>query len=102
MQQVKNPAVGAGLERRYTVKCPKCEAENDGAANFCRNCGTKLREICDCWVKKEPYNCGQGKCPGYRLFLVEKLKARGAASDSHIHIQEGTGADLPRQSCQEI
>ncbi len=35
---------------------------------------TKLKEVCDCWIKKEPYNCGQEKCPGYRLFAVEKSK----------------------------
>lgn len=56
------------------MKCEGCGAENPDSANFCRKCSRKLREECDCWVKKEPHNCGQEKCPGYRLFAVEKSK----------------------------
>ncbi|WP_445297954.1 zinc-ribbon domain-containing protein [Flintibacter sp. HCN-6482] len=56
------------------VECPSCRAKNPDRANFCKSCGTKLKEVCDCWIKKEPYNCGQEKCPGYRLFVVEKSK----------------------------
>ena len=40
------------------MKCPSCQAENPDSANFCKLCGTKLKEVCDCWIKKEPYNCG--------------------------------------------
>ena len=50
------------------MKCPNCGRENSQNANFCRGCATKLKEVCDCWVKKEPYNCGLDNCPGYRLF----------------------------------
>ena len=52
--------------------CPKCGATTETQANFCPLCGRKLRETCDCWIKKKPYNCGQGECPGYRLFQREK------------------------------
>ena len=66
------------------MQCRFCGAENDDAANFCRMCGKKQREICNCGIKKKPYNCGQEKCPGYRLFLMEARKAREAASASPI------------------
>lgn len=56
------------------MKCTSCRTENSDSANFCKLCGTKLKEVCDCWIKKEPYNCGQEKCPGYRLFAAEKSK----------------------------
>lgn len=54
------------------MECPACQAENPDNANFCNLCGVKLKEVCDCWIKKEPYNCGQEKCPGYRFFVIEK------------------------------
>lgn len=57
------------------MNCKKCGTENLAEANFCRKCGAKLREVCDCWIKKEPYNCGQGKCPGYGLFRLERGEA---------------------------
>lgn len=60
------------MDKQRTVHCKKCGNRNSEAANFCRACGTKLREICDCWVKKEPYNCGQSECPSYRLFQKGK------------------------------
>lgn len=56
--------------------CPICEAENEIEANFCGGCGEKLKDFCDCWVKKEPYNCGQNLCPGYGLFLLEEIKTQ--------------------------
>lgn len=55
------------------VKCPKCDREVP-AGNFCALCATKLKEVCDCWIKKEPYNCEQEKCPGYRLYVLEAGK----------------------------
>ena len=69
------------------ARCPKCGAENAEGANFCRACATKLRQICACWVKKEPYNCGQDQCPGYRLFLMENAKAQVASSEPHSQSQ---------------
>lgn len=50
------------------MKCRKCRAKNQNG-NFCTECGTKLKEVCGCcWIKKEPYNCGEEKCPSYRLY----------------------------------
>ncbi len=54
------------------MQCKSCGFQNSEQANFCSKCGKKLREVCDCWIKKEPYNCGQDQCPGYRLFAVKK------------------------------
>lgn len=50
------------------MECYKCKYKNDDNANFCIMCGNKLKEICNCWIKKEPYNCGEQKCPSYRLY----------------------------------
>ena len=50
------------------MECIKCRAKNQNG-NFCTECGTKLKEVCGCcWIKKEPYNCGEEKCPSYRLY----------------------------------
>jgi hypothetical protein len=50
------------------MECKKCKSENQNG-NFCTNCGTKLKKECSyCWIKKEPYNCGERRCPSYRLY----------------------------------
>lgn len=54
--------------------CRFCGADHKEKDNFCGNCGMKLRLVCDCYIKKKPYNCGQDQCPGYRLFLIEMLR----------------------------
>lgn len=54
------------------MDCKACGHGNPEQANFCQKCGAKLREVCNCWIKKEPHNCGQDQCPGYRLFILEK------------------------------
>ena len=60
------------------MKCLHCRSEIPDDSNFCPVCAAKLRELCSCWIKKKPYNCGQNKCPGYRLIAeeVRKLKAK--------------------------
>ena len=58
------------------IQCKACGIDNDAKANFCRSCGRKLRATCDCFVKKEPYNCGQDQCPGYRLFLMQMMRGK--------------------------
>ena len=44
--------------------------EKNLAVNFCPHCGKKINPVCNCWVKKEPFNCGQEKCPGYGLYAL--------------------------------
>lgn len=56
------------------IKCEKCGNEIFAGDNFCTHCGAKVVDTCDCWVKKELYNCGQERCPGYRFYLTEKQK----------------------------
>ena len=59
------------------MECYKCGSDNPEESNFCKECGSKLRIKCKCWVKKEDsYNCGESNCPGYRLFELEKIKAQ--------------------------
>lgn len=53
-------------------KCRSCEKEISTGSNFCSHCGKKQKSVCNCWVKEKPYNCGLNKCPGTRLFLIEK------------------------------
>ena len=56
------------------IKCEKCGTKNEDTSNFCGHCGNKLKETCNCWIKKSNYNCGESSCPGYGLFLLEKSK----------------------------
>ncbi len=56
------------------INCQYCGALCLNVDNFCQSCSAKLKEVCDCWVKKKPYNCGYDKCPGLQL-IVEEIKA---------------------------
>ena len=58
------------------IKCKSCGKEVSEKANFCKHCGTKIKEVCSfCWVrKKDNYTCKKSNCPGYRLFLLEKIE----------------------------
>ena len=55
------------------MKCPKCGKE--AKHNFCKFCGTKVKKVCDCWLKKSSYDCGEPSCPGYKLLTIEKSKS---------------------------
>lgn len=60
--------------------CLNCNHENKKEANFCVNCGQKLRESCRCWVRKQDnYSCGEKSCPGYKL-LTQLTKSEGEIS----------------------
>ena len=55
--------------------CLKCNSVNKKEANFCVYCGTKLKQKCNCWMKKKDnYDCGESSCPGYGLFRKELIK----------------------------
>ncbi len=58
------------------MNCPHCGKTVTSGDNFCKHCSGKLVDICDCWIKKQPYNCGQSKCPGYRLLVMEQSKSK--------------------------
>ena len=73
-----------------TKQCTICGTFNEPGANFCGGCGEKLDDFCDCWVKKEPYNCGHTLCPGYSLYLLEKIKDQAAASQDRKRDPEGS------------
>ena len=53
--------------------CPNCNSDVENG-NFCSACAWKLKDVCDCWVKKQPHDCGRDWCPGLEL-LAEELKA---------------------------
>lgn len=64
-------------ENSCFMKCKSCGTLNHEDSNFCINCGIKLRDKCNCWVKKQDsYDCGESNCPGYGLFKLEKFKAQ--------------------------
>ena len=48
-------------------KCPHCGKAIGADWNFCEKCGGKVKDTCDCWVLNKTYDCGQAKCPGYKL-----------------------------------
>lgn len=58
------------------MQCSNCKnTEISEEDNFCVMCGTKLREICKCWVvNQNNYNCGENSCPGYNLFKTRKTE----------------------------
>ena len=61
------------MENEKMITCPACGAKCEAIDNFCHECGKKNKDTCKCWIKNgEPYNCGQDKCPGYRLLILEK------------------------------
>lgn len=57
-----------GKAIRNNLECKKCKFINDSNANFCVMCGIKLKQNCNCWIKKGPYNCGNAKCPSYKVY----------------------------------
>lgn len=58
------------------MECKNCGHKCMDEDNFCEECGTKLKETCNCWVRKtDNYNCGKNSCPGNRLLLLEISKS---------------------------
>lgn len=72
-------------ERKTTV-CPFCR-HTVVKGNFCTYCSKKLVKQCDCWVKKQKYNCGFSQCPGLKLELIRsagEIAERDRRCDKHI------------------
>ncbi|AAK79906.1 hypothetical protein BJV85_002046 [Clostridium acetobutylicum] len=56
---------------------PEVKSQEQLEENFSSDTGEKLHDGCPkCWVKNnKSYNCGYDKCPGYKLFNLEKSKS---------------------------
>lgn len=71
------------------MKCPHCSSDRvTDKDNFCGFCGKKLKKVCNCWIKKGSYNCGEDSCPGYELLIKEAKNA----SQAHNQSQSQTDA----------
>jgi hypothetical protein len=71
------------------VMCPNCGRDTvDG--NFCRRCGKKMREVCDCWVLKKQHNCGYDECPG--LLVLRQVHNKDASRPTEKHF-DGFASD---------
>ena len=69
------------------MKCKKCGYENKKEANFCIYCGNKLKDACNCWVKKKDnYDCGESSCLGYDL-LVKEVKMKNGAGKKNQKVK---------------
>ena len=69
-------------------KCPRCGKFLPEGAKFCPYCRKKVRKVCKCWVKKMPYDCGMDKCPGYKLWMIEKKKEGAKSMTVTMTVQE--------------
>lgn len=66
----KEMKVSLGMWERKTTVCPFCRY-TVVKGNFCTYCSKKIVKQCDCWVKKQKYNCGFSQCPGLKLKLIQ-------------------------------
>ena len=66
------------------IKCPYCKNLIPEKSNFCPRCRKKVRKVCNCWVKKIPYDCGMDECPGYDLWIIEKRRGESDEKSSQI------------------
>ena len=59
------------------MKCQHCGNERiKEKDNFCGYCGKKIKTECNCWIKKDSYNCGEDSCPGLALLVKEARAER--------------------------
>lgn len=59
------------------MKCKSCGKEIGIEANFCKFCGVKQHDVCNCGFLNKQYNCGHEKCPGTKIYaeILRKSKA---------------------------
>lgn len=84
--KVENQQRGTDMQGKETTVCPFCR-HTVVKGNFCAYCGKKLVKRCDCWVKKQKYNCGFSQCPGLNLELFQsagEITERDHRCDKHI------------------
>lgn len=77
------------------TKCPKCGHNACLTANFCTYCGAKIKKTCNCWVKKDNYDCGESSCPGYGLYRIEKFKSQELSEKKNYSELRGITINLP-------
>ena len=75
----KTAPVEQGPDYEINFKCKDCGTENPKSANFCKTCGGKLKEECDCPWLHQKFHCGEEKCPGFRIFLILARRVKGQA-----------------------
>ena len=73
MEEKEYAPRGRGADEEFL--CEVCGAEREETANFCRNCGSKIQEVCNCPFLGKAYNCGMQKCPGYGIRKIIKDQA---------------------------
>ena len=73
--KVKNQQMGTDVQGKETTVCPFC-GHTVVKGNFCTYCSKKLVKQCDCWVKKQKYNCGFLQCPGLNIELIQMHKKK--------------------------
>lgn len=73
---IKNGVLSQQEEIKKEV-APEVPVQKQLEENFSSYTGEKLHDVCpNCWVKdNKSYNCGYDKCPGYKLFTLEKSKS---------------------------
>lgn len=81
------------MKRALTV-CPAC-GSSVPAGNFCTQCRYKLVTVCDCWVVKGKYNCGQIKCPGTMLFSCDSNQIKSEGKIMSKIIKRKVGVIIP-------
>ena len=77
------------------MKCQHCGNERiKEKDNFCSACGKKLKAECNCWIKKDSYNCGEDSCPGWALLVKE---ARTLKNGEQVHSRNRLQIDEEHQ-----
>lgn len=57
------------------IICPRCGYRAPVTANFCKSCGSKLKEVCNCPWLNRPHNCGKEVCPGFDV-VIEEMRSK--------------------------
>ena len=71
-EEKANQGMKISIRKEKQMRCKECGHKNKEEANFCTYCRSKLRNKCNCWVKKKDnYSCGKSSCPGYAIVIAE-------------------------------
>lgn len=68
---------------------------DDGMTNGCSQCGTKLRNYCNCWLKNgEIFDCGFVDCREFLHSILEEVMAGANVLQPHTQNRLQIGAIL--------